>query len=327
MSNYIVTGATGHIGNVIVRKLAERGESVKAVVRNNSDITCFNDIKTDLVFGNFSAENFMSSIIEKGDIVIHCAAMVEIGAGNRDEVMRVNYEGTKIVADACLHNKAERLVYVSSVDCFFKEKSGVVKEPEEFYPEKLKSAYAESKALATKYVFDSVKNNNLNAVVIYPTAVTGKYDWKVSNLGQVVKDYQNGKTLARIKGGYNFVDVEDVAEGIISAAEKGRTGEGYILSGEGANVDEMFEILRKLKGKKNLPPKIPSFLVEIFAPLAELYYKKRNIRPAFTKTAIQALKSNYNYSSEKAEAELGYTHISAEEALTNSYNWFASLKN
>ncbi len=325
MADYIVTGATGHIGNVVVRKLAERGEKVKAIVRNKSNLKCFEGVECDIVYGNFDADNFLCSIVKEGDIVIHCAGKIEIGSGAKEEIMRINYEGTKLVVDVCLKNRAGKLVYVSSVDCFLKEKAGVVTEPEKFFPEKQKSAYAKSKALATEYVLDACRNKGLNGVIVYPTAVTGRYDWKVSNIGQVIKDYQSGKNLARINGGYNFVDVEDVANGIILAAEKGRSGEGYILSGEGITVDEMFEILRNLKGKKNLPVKIPAFIVEIFAPLAELYYKARKIKPAFTKKAIKVLNSNYNYSSQKAEKELGYMHVSAKQAITNSYEWFKNI--
>ncbi|HNX14213.1 MAG TPA: NAD-dependent epimerase/dehydratase family protein [Oscillospiraceae bacterium] len=325
MSRFVVTGATGHIGNNVARILCGVHQDVILVVRRNDD-EAIAGLDAELAVGSFCDPDFLDRLLTADDIVIHCAGMIAITDEDAEEVMRVNFEGTKILADICVRKQVKKLVYISSVDAIYKPDANLpITEPSAFYPEKLEGIYGKSKAMATEYVLDLAKDGKLNASVAYPTAVIGPYDYKISNVGQVILDFITNKTLARVKGCYNFVDVRDVAQAVIQIAEKSEFGNGYILGGEVVSVTQLFEILSPLYGR-NIPIKLPLWFVNAFSELGVLYYKVRSKKPVFSRFALKTLNSNCNYNITKAQTELGYSPRSAVETLTDSAKWLYENK-
>nr|HPK36632.1 NAD-dependent epimerase/dehydratase family protein [Oscillospiraceae bacterium] len=196
MSRFVVTGATGHIGNNVARMLCGEHKDIVLVVRRTDD-EAIADLNTKLAVGNFSDPDFLDRLLTSDDIVIHCAGMIAITDENADEVMRVNYEGTKTLADICVKKRIKKFVYISSVDAIYKpDTCSPISEPSAFFPDKLDGIYGKSKAMATEYVLKLAKKNELNVSVVYPTAVIGPYDYKVSNVGQVILDFITEKPLA-----------------------------------------------------------------------------------------------------------------------------------
>ena len=176
--------------------------------------------------------------------------------------------------------------------------------------------------MATNEVLKSAKEGLCDASVVYPSAVIGPYDYKVSNVGQVIDDFTRGLPMARINGGYNFVDVRDVASGIISCAENGISGRDYLLTGEYCSVDRLFEILGSYCGRR-MPLHLPLWFVNMFSDLGILYYQVRGKKPVFSRYALKTLNSNCNYDCSRASEELGYTHRGCEESLLDSAKWFS----
>ncbi len=325
MSRFVVTGATGHIGNNVARMLCGDHRDVVLVVRRTDD-EAIAGLDAELAVGSFCDPKFLDRLLTDDDIVIHCAGMIAITDEDADEVMRVNYEGTKILADCCVRKRVKKFVYISSVDAICKPDShSPITEPSAFYPEKLDGIYGKSKAMATEYVLNLAKDGKLNASVAYPTAVIGPYDYKVSNVGQVILDFITNKPLARVEGCYNFVDVRDVAHAIIQIAEKPEPGNGYILGGEVVTVTRLFEILSPIYGRK-IPVKLPLWFVNAFSELGVFYYKVRGKKPVFSRFALKTLNSNCNYDITKAKTELGYSPRSAAETLTDSAKWLYENK-
>lgn len=318
---YVVTGSTGHIGNNVVRMLLEQGEQVRVLVRRESD-PAIDGLMVQKSVGDLCDMEFLLANIRKGCCVIHSAGVISITEKNSEEVYRVNVDATCCVAEACLV-KGARLVYVSSADAICGE--GIIKEPERFYPDELVGSYAKSKAIAGNFVLDKVARG-LDGCIVCPTAVIGDNDFKVSCIGQVISDYVDRMPMARVRGGYNFVSVTDVARGIISACKKGKSGACYILSGEYITVEDMFRHLNTLSGKKHLPIKIPLWLLGFISPLVSLYFTARGKKPVFSRYAIKCLNEIKDYRPEGTEAELGYTHISAREALNEAYGYFCRAK-
>ena len=278
MKNCIVTGGTGHIGNVLIKKLLKNNYKVTAILLPNEDITPLKGLDINIVYGDVCDRKFIFETL-KGDItVFHLAGIINIGTTNIEKVYQVNVEGTKNVVDACVENKVNKLIYTSSVHIIEPVKNKVLTEPEVFDDNKIIGDYAKTKCIATKYVMESC-NRGLNAIVVYPSGVIGPCDYKISELGQVIIDYINNKLFAYVKGGYNFVDVRDVANGIIKAAEKGKGKNGYILSGYTITLKELFAILNKKIGKKTFPTKIALWFAKMFAKLSDYYYKIRNKKP------------------------------------------------
>ena len=181
--------------------------------------------------------------------------------------------------------------------------------------------YAKTKATATNYVFEN-NDDKLETVVCYPGACCGPYDFKVSSVGEMVRMFLKGKFPVSLSfGAYNFVDVRDVAKGMIGAAEKGRPGEGYILTDEVVTVDQLIHMLADICGFKAPSLKISLGLANAFAPLMEVYYNAAKKTPLFTRYSIRKLTSNCNFSCEKAKEELGYAPMGAKQSFTDMVAW------
>ena len=317
----VVTGATGHIGFALLKKLVDSGERVRILIRKDSKQ--FNGIECEKVFGDVTDIESLNKAFEGADVVYHLAGLIDINIGNDDMVWKVNFEGTKNVVKACKTCGVRRLVYASSVDAYQPlPNNQLMREVTRFNPDILDGTYAKTKASATNFIFDEVANGELDAVVVYPGACIGPYDFKVSNVGEMVRTVvKHGYPVSLNFGAYNFVDIRDVADGMYAAAQKGRKGEGYILCGEQISVDEFICTLCKVCGKKIPKIKMGYSIVSIGAPICEVYYKISKATPLFTRYSIRKLVSNCNFSIEKAKNELGYSPMSVEKSLTDMVKW------
>lgn len=321
MSVYVVTGASGHIGNTLVRMLLAQGHEVRAVVRS-PHCAALEGLNATFCYGDVTDHDFVFSVIPAGSIVLHSAGMITITKRDKQAVFDTNVNGTRHVVDACIANHAAKLVYVSSTDALAPSRDGgITDESAPVDPALHKGNYARSKAMATRYVLEKAAEG-LDACVVYPSAVIGPGDYKVSNVGQVILDFMQNRVIARINGTYNFVDVRDVAAGILAAAEKGRRGEGYILTGEELTVDELFAVLCKKNPARSMPVKLPLWFVMLFADLGVLYYHVRGKKPVFSRYALKTLNSGQRFCCKKAERELGYTHRPAAESVSDTADWF-----
>lgn len=301
-----VTGATGHIGNVLVRELHDHHYDVTSLVLPNDNYKMIEPYSS-IVFGNILDADQMRELIQGYDLVFHLAGMVEIGTGRKKKLMQVNVEGSKNVANACVVNKIPRLIYTSSVHAIPELPKGVTQtEVTEFDPKKIRGLYGKSKAIATDYILGR-KDSGTEIIVVHPSGVIGPYDYQLSNVSQMFVDFLMGRLTAYLKGGYNFVDVRDVARGIRLAAEKGRNGECYILSGQEITVKELLDAIAIETGRKKIKTKLAYWFILAMSYFAEVFYKLAGRKPLFTHYSIVVLNSNFAFSNEKAKTELGYS--------------------
>jgi dihydroflavonol-4-reductase len=314
----IVTGATGHIGNVLVRDLYHHGYDIRAIVLERDDAAMIEPFAT-IVRGNILDRAFLDANLRDADVVFHLAGIVEIGSGKKKTIMRVNVDGTQNVVDACLKNGIRRLVYTSSVHALPElPKDQTMTEITAFDPDLVKGLYAKSKAMATRIVL-AAKDSPLDVVIVHPAGVIGPYDYKLSNVSQMFIDYLCGRLNAYLKGGYNFVDVRDCAEGIRLAAEKGRRGECYILSGSIIGVKTLLDEIAGIEGRKRIKTKLAFWFILAMSYFAEIYYKIVRRKPLFTHYSVIVLNSNCNFSNEKAIKELGFATRDIRESIRDTY--------
>ena len=182
----VITGATGHIGYALLLKLVERGEKVRILIRRATKQ--FDGIDCEKVFGDVTEPESLEKAFEGTDDVFHLAGIIDINIGQEEKIWEVNFGGTKNVVEACKKCNVRRLVYASSVDAYkpLPDNQEMV-ELDRFNPDELDGTYAQTKATATNYVLDEVKAGNIDAVVVYPGACIGPYDFKVSNIGEMVR--------------------------------------------------------------------------------------------------------------------------------------------
>jgi dihydroflavonol-4-reductase len=262
----------------------------------------------------------IKNTIEENDIVLHVAGMISILPGSVEKLNKVNIQGTYNVVNACLQKKAKRLVYVSSVHAF-PEFDGEINESTIIDPVLAYGNYGRSKARATLHVFHGIRKG-LDAVVVHPSGVFGPFDYTGKNsLTCVLKKYIAGKQKALIDGGYDFVDVRDVANGIYLAATKGKSGRNYILSGHFITVGRLMMELERITGKKVPKFKCPKYLALIFAPFAEIFARLRRAAPMMTRYSLHTLWTKTRFNNNRARKELGWCPREVNISLLDFVKW------
>ncbi len=322
---YLVTGACGHLGSQIVKQLVLRGDRVRILKLPGEKDVLVQGLGADEVLGDVRDRESLRPFFRYGEndeaYVIHAAGIVSIAAKADDNLRRVNAEGTRNMADLCLENGVKRLLYVSSVHALPEAKGhDAIREAQAFDERLVQGAYAKTKAEATQIVLDAGKNG-LDVVVVHPSGIIGPGDGGSNHSNQIFRDYLQGRLPAIVKGGYDFVDVRDVAQGIIQALELGKPGSCYILANGHFEIRRLIALLQKFSGHKRRPLVLPLWLVAAFAPLVETLDKLRSQRPLFTRYSLYTLGSNDCFSWEKAKMELGYVPRPIEETMRDIVPW------
>ena len=320
---YIVTGAAGHLGSAVVRALSARGDAVRALVHQPGSGTPLPGVRYSV--GDVTLPATLRPLFAdtggRGVIVIHAAGMVSIAEKVTPRLYEVNVNGTKNVLAACRDYGVRRLVYVSSVHAISEvPDGGVIRETDRFSPDTVEGAYAKTKAEATRAVLDAAAAG-LDAVVVHPSGIIGPYDSGKNHLVQMIADYITGRLPAGVMGGYDFVDVRDVADGILRCAERGEKGECYFLTNRYVTVPQLFDTLTDLTGRKRIRTFLPLWFIRLTAPLAELYYRLLRQKPLYTSYSVHTLESNAVFSHEKATKAFGYKPRPFRQTLADTLAW------
>lgn len=317
----LVTGATGHIGNVLVRMLLDQGENVRAMLLPGEDPAPLDGLDVELVGSDVLDYSSLLKAFDGVRVVYHLAGIISIMPGVEPMVHLVNVLGTRNVIQAARAAGIRRLVYTSSIHALQRVPHGtLIDESVPFDPEHAISSYDSSKASASIEVLNAVRSG-MDAVIVCPTGVIGPYDFRRSEMGKLILDCVEQKPMFYVDGAYDFVDVRDVAQGLILAGEKGRAGESYILSGEQISVKEILKIVNEILGRRFFSLKIPLQLAHFTASLTPLYYRLTHIKPRFTSYSLATIASNSYISHAKAQLELGYRPRPLRESLGDTVRW------
>lgn len=321
---YLVTGACGHLGGTLVRLLERTGAPVRGLrlpseqARDRAHVTYYPGDVRD----RDSLRPLFQDLAGREVVVFHTAAIVDISGEVTPQMRDVNVNGTKNILALCREYGVKRLVYVSSVHAI-PEKDGyaVLREVDSFSPQQVTGGYAKTKAEATQAVLDAAAQG-LDAVVVHPSGILGPFDGTGNHLVQLVKEYAGGKLPACVKGGYDFVDVRDVAAGCLAAAEKGRSGQCYILSNRHYEVKEVLAMAKTLCHGRRLPV-LPMWMAQAAEPLLGWVAKVKKQRPLYTKYSLYTLRSNDRFDHGKATAELGYRPRDLRQTVRDTLRWLA----
>ena len=318
----LITGGTGHIGNVLVRELINKGEKVRVLVLPDEDLKPFEGLDVEIIRGNVLDLTSIKPAFENVDYVFHLAGMISIMPGKDQLVHDVNVNGTKNVVACAKEAHVKKMIHTSSIHAFKRiERGSVIDENTPIDPDSTIAAYDQSKAEATLAVLEEAKKG-FPAVIVCPTGVIGPYDYKGSELGILIEGWMKHKVNFLIDGEYDFVDVRDVVNGMILAREKGIPGQIYILSGELIKVGDIWKIVKELLTFKSWSINIPMKLAHFTAKIAHFYYQISHTKPRFTSYSIATLQSNANFSNAKARNVLGYLPRSLKITLRDTVNWW-----
>jgi len=318
----LVTGGTGHIGNVLIKELLHRNERVRALILPNEDLIPIADLDVEIVYGNVCDYASLIPAMTDVDYVYHLAGIVSIMPGSDPVVQRVNVEGTANIVKAAHDCSVKKFVYTSSIHAFKRMPHGItIDEGIPIDPKENLAAYDHSKAEATLAVIAETKKG-FPAVIVCPTGVIGPYDYKKSELGTLVDGWSSKSLNFLIDGEYDFVDVRDVVLGMIRAREKGRIGQIYILSGHLIRVIDLWRLVKELVHFPTYQINIPLHFARFIARFAERYFTLTHTKPSLTSYSIETLQTNAVISNAKACSELGYSTRSLRETLQDTVQWW-----
>ncbi|MFA6855308.1 MAG: NAD-dependent epimerase/dehydratase family protein, partial [Bacilli bacterium] len=317
---YCLTGAAGYLGQAIIHELQIDNADIRALVvpgqtLNNQGVTTFvGDILKPATLVPF----FMHDQEKESLIVIHTAAIISIASRMNKLVYKTNVLGSQNMLDMARAFKVKRFVYVSSVHALSEPKKiSIVKETSTFNPKKVVGCYAKTKAEASKRVMESA-SEDFEVLTLHPSGIIGPGAYRPNdNMLKMMIDYINGDLNVGTHGGYDFVDVRDVAHAIKIAALYGENRQSYILSGNYYQVREIFDIIANITGRKK--PRIylhPAF-IRIFAWMSELHYKIKKKTPVFTGYSMYTLQSKARFSHELASKVLDFHPRPLIDTLTD----------
>ena len=333
----LVTGATGLLGNSIVRELLGRGESVRVLCRQMTSRKAIEDLKVEVIDGDLSKADVIDQAVNGCSAVVHSAAMIHIGWQQLEASRAVNVEGARRIVSACLKHRA-KLVHVSTVDTMLaargSERPITEADPRpattasetysSFGNAKVPCSYVISKTESEQVVRDAVHdavNGGLHASIVHPGFMLGPYDWKPSS-GRMMREISKAPLLLAPSGGCSVCDARDVAAATINAIEAGQPGESYILAGDNLAYQQLWEQMLMAIGK---PRKVrvaqPQFLRRvgkvIDAANRTLRLKERDLNGAM----LSMGNLFHFYDSSRAMRELNYQRRPLAETLHDAWEW------
>ncbi len=315
-----VTGATGHVGANLVRILIANGYEVRALVRK--DTRALQGVPVEKIQGDLLQPETLTLFCDGMEVIIHLAALISIGSNHYDKVFDANVTGTKNLIAACKKKGVKRIIHFSSIHAL--EHKPLDKPMNESRPLAITSpmAYEHTKAIAEKWVLQQ-NSPDFEVIILNPSAIIGPNDFKPSFLGEVVMMIYKGTLPGLVPGGYNWVDVRDVAEATANAITNGKAGERYILAGEWQCIKTLAEEIIRINGKGRTIPLFPLWLAKSGLPFMTLFARLTGNRPLYTKQSLLILQTgNRNIFSKKAQEVLGFSPRPLKETLRDTIHWF-----
>lgn len=318
-----ITGATGYIGNNLSKKLADEGNIIHALCRNeNVNVLSHPNIK--IFKGDITNKASIENAIKDCEQVYHLAAYARVWAKDMSIFYKLNVDGLRNVLDAAQNSSVQKIVFTSTAGTLGPSGSQPVKEDDARIGKPF-TDYEISKTQAENLCKEYCNKYGMHIVTVNPPRIYGHGIITESNaVTRLIKLYMAGKwkiTPGDGKRTGNYVYIDDIVNGHILAMQKGRSDERYILAGVNASYNEFFYLLAKITGKKISLIKMPVWLMMIAGNAMQLYTNITGKPPLLTPPWIKKYYYDWSLSSEKAQHELGYTFISLEEGLQKTVDW------
>jgi dihydroflavonol-4-reductase len=323
----LVTGASGLVGGNLVRLLLEQGRQVRALV--HSDERAMADLDVETVQADVRDLQSLERAMVGIQVVYHLAGSISLRMDSGSQVKAINELGTRNVVAACRNSNVQRLVHFSSIEAVRQQPLDQPLDENRPLIDEGRTAsslahippYDVSKAQGEREVRAGIAAG-LDAVIIRPTAMIGPYDFKPSYLGQALIQLAQGKIPALVRGGFNWVDVRDVAMGAMHAEQSALAGACYVLGGHWHTICEVAGLAAGFTHRAAPPIAVPLWLADLFSPVMLRLARVNGSQPIYTHATLTALRANRNVSSARAERELGYTSRPLEQTVRDSLAWF-----
>jgi len=314
----LVTGASGFLGWHVAHTLIARGHRVRALVRPTSRLQ---DLDVEPVTGDLRDPASLERAVTGCTLVFHVAADYRLWSRHPNELYESNVTGTRNLLVAAKKADVERFVYTSTVGCIGIPMQGVGDESQPCTLEEMSGDYKRSKFQAEQIALEFARSG-FPVVIVNPTAPVGDHDFKPTPTGKIILDFINGKMPAYIDTGLNLVDARDVALGHVLAAERGRSGERYILGCENLSLKEILDRLEKITGKKAPALQLPYAVAYAAGVVTTAWSAVSGHPPLAPLEAVRMAKKKMFVTHAKASRELGYNPGPVDAALARAVAWF-----
>ena len=309
----LVTGANGFTGSHLVKALQKRGDSVAGLVRKSSNLDRLADCQINLIYGDITDRAALTQAMQGVDVVFHTAAYVELGLVNAVEMQRVNVEGTRAVLDVAQSAGVSKLVYCSTIGIFGDTQGKIIDETFKRTQKDFSSAYDRTKYEAQQLV-DQAAAKGFPVTSVLPSGIFGLDD---PHFMPVLNTFLKGR-LKIWAGGQRItgiVHVDDLAEAMLLAADRGQLGGYYILSAGDLSTREMFEIFSQETGIA-APTNAPEPVVRVVGALLDVVGRALSWQPPIDRERVHYLYDRcVRVDASKARRELGWNPRSVEETL------------
>ena len=298
---YFVTGATGFVGGVLVRKLREQGHEVHAIVRDPNKAKDLQDLGVKLFRGDVTQKETMREAMQGVDGVYHVAGWYKVGIKDKSDAKKINVQGTRNVLELMQELNIPKGVYTSTCAINSDTHGKVVDERYHFTGKHI-SEYDRTKAAAHEVAKEFI-GKGLPLVIVMPGLIYGPGD--TSSLRESIISHLQGQLpMMPAEAGNCPAHVEDVAQGHILAMEKGREGEAYIIAGDRYLLADAFQLASQVSGKR--PPIVaPAQMIKIMSILARPF--DAILPPSYTSEGLRVIAGvTYMGDNSKAKRELGY---------------------
>jgi dihydroflavonol-4-reductase len=318
-----VTGATGFLGTHVARVLAEQGAGLRLLVRPTSNLKNLEGLHAETAMGDLRDAASLEKAMSGCEVVFHVAADYRLWVQDPAEMYRSNVEGTRAILEAARKNGVRSVVYTSSVATIgFTGNGHLADEESPVALADMIGHYKRSKFMAEQVALEAGRAG-MRVVTVNPTTPVGEQDIKPTPTGRIVVDFLKGKFPAYVETGLNLVDVRECALGHVEALERGKSGERYILGGENLTLKQILDKLGAIAGLPSPKVKLPYF-VAYAAGLVDQTVSGRLLHrePRATVETVRMGKKKMWASSGKAERELGWKILPADNALRRAVEWF-----
>jgi dihydroflavonol-4-reductase len=318
-----ITGATGFLGSHVARVLAEQGADLRLLVRPTSNLKNLEGLKAETATGDLRDPASLEKAMSGCEVVFHVAADYRLWVRDPAEMYRSNVEGTRSILEAARKNGVRCVVYTSSVATIgFTGNGRPANEDSPVSLADMIGHYKRSKFMAEQIAMEAGRSG-MRVVTVNPTTPVGEQDVKPTPTGRIVVDFLKGKFPAYVDTGLNLIDVRECARGHVAALEKGKTAERYILGGEDLTLKQILDKLGMIAGLPSPKVKLPYFVAYAAGLVDETVSGRLMGRePRATVETVRMGKKKMWASSDKAERELGWKPVPADDALRRAVEWF-----
>ncbi len=323
-----VTGAAGHVGANLVRKLVAEGAKVRVLLRPEEDNSAIAGLEVEESYGDIRDLRALRQAMEGCTGVYHVAAKISTIEGNhahRREIFECNVIGTRNVLQTARETEAGRVVVTGSFSAVGHDldtPSAPSNETMQFYPMERTMPYEHSKSLVEHECWRAAAGGQ-DVVVATCCAVVGGADYFPSRLGRALCDFSNRKLQAYVDGGFEFVAARDIVQGHLLCMARGRSGNKYIFSSEFKTISEILDLFEEASGVPRPRRRIPSNLMLVFSEAASFYLSRAHpeFPQRFTPGAIRLLRKRRHADTSKARNELGFQPTSIRDAVHEAYEF------